>query len=146
MLSVISCVFCYLSPRFFTGNIGSYTSFYFSPCLLLSLICQSLGLLTLIFCKSKFPETLGFTFKLLAISFQTFFGQSNFSSGTISTFYIGMLICLVLIPLLMFYFLPLTNPGLFLFITCIKVTLPHDMGKKLCSILSLIIDGIDTNI
>ena len=137
MLSVISCVFCYLSPRFFTGNIGSYTSFYFSPCLLLSLICQSLGLLTLIFCKSKFPETLGFTFKLLAISFQTFFGQSNFSSGTIFTFYIGMLICLVLIPLLMFYFLPLTNPGLFL---------PHDMGKKLCSILSLIIDGIDTNI
>ena len=103
MLSVISCVFCYLSPRFFTGNIGSYTSFYFSLCLLLSLICQSLFPLTLIFCKSKFPETLGFTFKLLAISFQTFFGQSNFSSGTTSTFYIGMLVCLVLISLLMFY-------------------------------------------
>ena len=103
MLSVISCVFCYLPPRIFTGNIGSNTSFYFSPCLLLSLICQSLGLLTLIFCKSKFPETLGFPFKLLSISFRTFFDQSNFSSFTISTFYIGMLVCLVLIPLLMFY-------------------------------------------
>ena len=31
MLSVIFCVFCYLSPRIFTGNIGSNTSFLLFP-------------------------------------------------------------------------------------------------------------------